>query len=304
MSLKKKIILLLVVCCLLFVVCYGYYSYQEKKFEVVFFDVGQGDAILINLPGDKEILIDGGPDNAVLYKLGKYLPVYNRDLELMILTHPHSDHLNGLVEVLQRYKVEEVVYNSEVKNGDENYDRFLEMVKNIKKLEIKKLEIKEERKQISDTTAMAGQVRYQEEELKKINLGGNNFLEIIYPWPEIDMSVEKDANDTSMVLRLTTNKGQKFLLTGDASAKVEDKILEKYGAEFLQSDVLKISHHGSNTASGENFIKAVNPKQTVISVGENNFGHPSLRVIRRLERVGVEILRTEEDGDIVIGSSL
>src|SRR4030042_5062475 len=109
MSSKTKFLLVMVICLWLVIVCYLYYDYQERKAEVIFFDVGQGDAALINLPGDNEILIDGGPDMSILYKLGSYLPIYNRDIELMVLTHPHSDHLTGLLEVLQRYKVEKVM---------------------------------------------------------------------------------------------------------------------------------------------------------------------------------------------------
>ncbi len=273
MSLHRKLLLLTAGCCLLIVGCWFYYTYHEKKFEVVFFDVGQGDAALINLPGDNEILIDGGPDNSVLYKLGQYLPIYNRDIELMILTHPHSDHLNGLLDVLQRYKVEQVLYNNKVEKGDENYEKFLAAINSISFIS----------------------------PISPINLGGGNFLEIIYPWPGAENESSDDLNNTSLVLRLTLADGQKFLFAADASVRVEEEILQKYSAEFLTADVLKIGHHGSEYSSSEKFLEAMKPAWAIISVGENKFGHPSLRTIRRLERVGIQIWRTDELGDKKIG---
>jgi competence protein ComEC len=104
---SKKIKLILIIVCLIILILSGclYYDYYNKKYEIIFLDVGQGDAILIDLPGNNEILIDGGPDINILEKLGKHLPIYNSDIELMILTHPHSDHVTGLIEVLKRYEI-------------------------------------------------------------------------------------------------------------------------------------------------------------------------------------------------------
>lgn len=281
MSKKIKILLIILSCLLLAVGCWLYYQYQEQKFEIIFFNVGQGDSALINLPGNNEILIDGGPDATVLYKLGKYLPVYNRDIELMLLTHPHTDHVTGLNFVLDRYKVKQIMYTG-VKYDSEEYQEFIKTLKS--------------------SSAKATADKHQNTktiELKNIQLDKNNLLQIIYPWQDISQKEFKDINDSSIVFRLMTNSGNKILFTGDISVDVEKEILDKIENKNLSANILKVSHQGSITSSSENFLKAVNPKWAVISVGENKFGHPSLRVIHKLERIGTQILRTDKVGDVV-----
>ncbi|MFC1622425.1 ComEC/Rec2 family competence protein [Patescibacteria group bacterium] len=279
---KKTLIILTVV--VLIASATIYYLYHENKSEVIFFDVGQGDSILINLPGNNEVLIDGGPDSTVLYKLGKYLPIYNRDIELMILTHPHADHITGLLEVLKRYKVKQVMY-TDVNYNAENYNQFIKILKheNIKTIKI------------SD-----------------INLDENNFLQIIYPWGNPKDLESENQNNNSIVVKLITKVGLNFLLTGDIEAEIEEILISKNNVGLkhpldvsnsldLSANILKVAHHGSITSSNQDFLQAVQPEQAIISVGKDNkFGHPSLRVIRRLERMGIEVLRTDEIGDIVI----
>jgi len=274
MSKKTKIILIVVCCLLLVVSCFVYVDYHNKKTEVVFFDVGQGDSILINLLDNNEILIDGGPDNTILYKLGNYLPIYNRDIELMILTHPHADHLVGLVEVLKRYKVKKVMFN-QVEYNSEIYENFLSL---ISKLEIEIL---------------------NPADFSELELIENNFLKVLYPQEDLSNEKFKNQNDNSIVLKFLAEDEKSFLFTGDTEEKIEEKLILNFEDE-LNSDILKIGHHGSNTSSGLDFLKAVLPDWAVISVGENSFGHPSQRVIKRLERIDAEIFRTDEDGDVVI----
>ncbi len=269
---KNKIKIIVFVVLLVVLLIWFYVDYYEKKSEIIFLDVGQGDSCLIDLAGDNEILIDGGPNKTVLYKLGKYLPIYNRSIELMVLTHPHADHVSGLVEVLKRYEVKKVMqtgtaYNSEV------YEYFQQLIKqkNIENL--------------------------KPEDFNSLSLAEGFDLEIIYPQENLANKKFDDVNEASIVFRLNT-LDKNFLLTGDISLEVEDYILESFGGEVLRADVLKVAHQGSDTSSGVGFLEAVNPNWAVISVGENNFGHPSLRVIRRLQRVGADILRTDRDGDV------
>lgn len=249
-----------------------YCNYHEKRFEVIFFDIGQGDSALINLPGNNEIIIDGGPDKSVIYKLGKYLPVYNRDIELMILTHPHADHVAGLVEVLNRYKVKKVMYTG-VEYNSSIYYEFINTIKD-KGIEILK-----------------------PEDIDKIELDKDVFLELIYPWEDFEGQSFNDVNDSSIVFKLNT-LDKDFLFTGDISVSVEKEIVENVDNLKLKADILKVAHQGSSTSSFEEFVRVINPSFSAISVGENNFGHPSLRVIRRLERIGSEVLRTDQEGDI------
>ena len=250
---------------------------KNLNLRYFFFDVGQGDSSLINLPGNNEILIDGGPDSTVLYKLGKYLPFYNRDIELMVLTHPHADHCTGLLSVLKKYKVKKIML-TKTKYDSKIYKKFLEQIQNIQQI--------------------------KPEKLKKIDLKNNNVLKIIYPWEnfeDVDFLTRggDGLNDSSIVLELITNFGNKILFMADASVNVEKQILEKYDSKQLTAEILKVGHQGSNTASSELFLDKVKPKWAVIFVGENNFGHPSLRVVRRLERFGAKVLRTDKKGDII-----
>jgi competence protein ComEC len=265
----------LIICILILLIGFGflYCNYHEKRFEVIFFDVGQGDSALINLPGNNEILIDGGPDKSVIYKLGKYLPVYNRDIELMILTHSHSDHVAGLISVLNRYKVKKVMYTG-VEYDSSIYYEFINI------LEDKGIEI------------------LKPEDADEIRLDDNNILDVIYPFINLEEKQFDNQNNSSIVVRLDT-LDKDFLFMGDIEVNMEEYILMNVDKDKLRADILKAGHHGSSTSSGELFLEAVKPDNFVISVGENNFGLPSLRVIRRLERMGSEVLRTDKDGDII-----
>ena len=268
---KLKIFLIIIFFIIFIIFCVLYFNYNNNKFEVIFFNVGQGDSVLINLPGNNEILIDGGPDKTVLYKLNKYLPVYNRDIELMILTHPHADHITGLIEVLKRYNIKKIMRTG-VEDNSEIYKEFIN-ISNKKNIKIIK-----------------------PEDFDKIKLDDKNILKIIYPRENLENKSFSDLNDSSIVVKLDTPE-KDFLFTGDISVDIEKEIIVN-GVD-ISADILKVAHQGSNTSSSEEFIKAVSPAFAVIPVGENNFGHPSLRVIHRLERLGAQILRTDQSGDIV-----
>lgn len=243
------------------------------ELQVVFFDVGQGDAHFIRTPGGQNILIDGGPDKTVLEKLSKYLPASDRTIDLMILTHPHADHAAGLVEVLQRYDVQRVLATGVIHTTD-TYLAWLNEVK--------------EQKIIFDQ-AVAGKQYKFESTVEPV------YLEVIYPDRNVRDEEFDDLNESSVVVMLSYfNK--KFLFTGDISVDNELRILKR-GVD-VSADVLKVSHQGADTSSSQEFLDAVNPQYAIIPVGENNYGHPSLRIIRRIERMGTKIFRTDQDGDI------
>jgi len=246
-----------------------FYQQKNKNLKVVFLDVGQGDSILIK-NNNTEILIDGGPDTNVINKVSQYLPFYDREIELIVLTHPHADHLVGLVEVLKRYKVDKILL-TKVKNGDSGYSEFLNLI--------------EEKKVPYDIA----------KEKIDYNLGENFDLDILYPFESIEGKEYEDLNETSIVAKLSFDNVS-FLFTGDANQEVEKKLL----SSDLKSNVLKVGHHGSKYSSSLDFLKAVNPKYAIIQSGkENKFGHPHLITLRHLENLRVEILRNDEKGDIV-----
>ncbi len=238
---------------------------DNRDLEVVFFDVGQGDSIFVETKDGFQVLIDGGPGLAVLEKLGKEMPFYDKEIDLMILTHPDHDHLFGLLEVLKRYDVKNILWTG-VKKDTAEYKEWLRL-------------IEEEGADIF--IAEAGQ---------RIDLSENIYLFIIHPFENLEGLEPNSYNDTSIVALLVFNDVS-FLFTGDISSKIEKQI-------NIEADVLKIAHHGSKSSSCLEFIEAVSPDITVISVGENNYGHPAPEVLSTLQQFGIPILITKELGDI------
>jgi len=243
-----------------------------ERLQVSFFDVGQGDAIFIETPAGQQILIDGGPDSdRVCLELGKKLPFWDRSLDLVVLSHAHDDHVTGLVEVLRRYEVGQVLEPG-LAESTPAYDSWLETI---------------EEKGIERTIARAGQ---------RIDLGTGLAIEVIHPQEEMLRGTDSDANNNSLVLRLVW-RGVSFLFTGDIDGEAEMAILYTDQWRELNSTALKVAHHGSVGSTSAQFLAAVEPQIAVISVGENNnFGHPDEELVVRLEQV--ETYRTDQNGTI------
>jgi len=246
----------------------------DDKLHVSFLDVGQGDAILIQTPNQQSILIDGGPDpQRINLELSKKLPFWDRTIDLMVSTQPHADHITGLVEVLQRYKVKQVL-ESEV-----HYDSFIyrEWVKLVKE------------KQIKNGIARVGQ---------EIDLGSGIRIEVLNPPAKLFEGTSHDVDNNGVVLRLSWGEVS-FLLTADIRQEAEFELVRQ--RVNLRSTVLKVAHHGSKTSTTPQSLAAVAPEIAVISAGvDNPFGHPSPEVVERLvDRLGEDkVYRTDEDGTI------
>lgn len=238
--------------------------------EVHFFDVGQGDSILIEMPKSNQVLIDGGPSKNVVEKIIKEMPPLDNKIELVILTHPDRDHITGLFEVFDTFEVKKVLMPK------------IEGEPSLKKIYLNfKQRIEEEKSEI--IFARQGQ---------RIFFPGEVYFLIL--WPRENFS-SRETNDFSVVGKLIFGRIS-FLFSGDISEKVERELVnENFN---LQSDVLKISHHGSKYSSSDEFLKFVKPLLAVISVGENNYNHPSIEVLERLKIFGIKIARTDEEGDI------
>lgn len=254
---------------------------KPQLLAVNFFDVGQGDAILIVSPQRHQILIDGGPGPAILEKLAAEMPFYDRSLDLIILTHPERDHISGLIEVLKRYEVENILWTGVVRNSSE-YEEWIKL-------------IKEEKAKIF--IAKFGQ---------KIICSGSHpeqkgeYMEILHPLENLEgREFENNSNDTSIVIKLVFNK-ETFLFTGDISSKIEKDL--KLANLPLKADILKVAHHGSKYSSSDYFLESVLPEIAVIQVGKNSYGHPTEEALRRFEKFGIKILRTDLNGDIKIVS--
>ena len=239
--------------------------WPSQTVTVWVFDVGQGDAIFIDAP-NKQMLIDGGPDSLVLERLSAVMPWWDRSIDMVVNTHPHADHLLGLLPVLERYRV------SQVLDADEGYttpefSKYLELAG-------------------PQRNILAGDVI--------IDLGDGVHLKTLWPPAPYNDAVLEDPNDGSVVL-LLEYQGTSMLLTGDAG------IAEEAEWNVGDIDILKVGHHGSDTSSSQEFIDRTQPEVAIMSVGEgNDYNHPSTFVVDRLLQAGAAVLRTDQVGSVRI----
>ncbi len=254
---------------------------RERILKVAFLNIGQGDAILIEAPSGNQILIDGGPGRSVLRELGKVLPFYDRRIDVVLATHPDADHIGGLPDVLEKYKVD--LY---IESGARHETKLFDALNS----KIEKLSASNGKAEIKKMEARKGMV---------IDLGRGARLEILFP--VIDPS-EMESNTASIVARLVYGENE-FLLTGDSPIAIENYLVNYVGSQSLQSDVLKAGHHGSRTSTSASFVGAVSPQYVVISAGkENKYGHPHQEVLGILNNFGTKILRTDKQGRIIFES--
>ena len=257
-------------------------SQQENTLKVVVFDVGQGDSIFIQTPGEKQILIDGGESQIILEKLNQEMKFNDRQIDIVVLTHPHADHLGGLIEVLKRYQVS-AIWMTGVIHTSNVYLEFLNLIKE---------------KNIPTKIIFSCQQDELEGCSDLIEIETGVQFKILYPLENLFEKRIDNLNNSSIVMRLDYDNSS-LLLMGDAETPVEKEILENFKIEELKADVLKVGHQGASDASSQEFLEIINPEYAIISVGaDNSYGHPSLRIIRRIERLGIKILRTDEMGDI------
>jgi competence protein ComEC len=249
-------------------------SMPDGRLHLSVLDIGQGDAILIVAPSGPAMLIDGGPDpELTLRRLGGALPWWRRDLAVVLLTHPHQDHVGGLVDVLRRFRVG-LTMDSGRPYPNADYARFLALAKSEPKSRL--------------VLARAGQL---------VHLDPGTTLEVLYP-ADADRRAplpRNDINNASVVMVLRF-RGFAALLTGDAQAPIEATLRQR---ELIGPvDVLKVGHHGSNFATSDLLLDAIRPAAAIISVGAANpYGHPGSETLRRLAaRPMVDVLRTDRDG--------
>lgn len=254
---------------LLVIAVYQKITLDDGKLHVIFCDVGQGDAIFIRTPRGIDILIDGGPDSRILGCLSRHMPFWDKTLELVILTHPHQDHISGLVDVAKSYLVIQFLANSSWDSEDSG------PVRELKSLFAKK----------NANVTRVGQgdsFRTQDGLLFKVL------------WPPNGFS-SSNVNDLSLVL-FVSYKNFDALLTGDAEAH-----LGYLESSLPTIEVLKVPHHGSRESLDREFLEKVRPGLAVISVGKNNrFGHPHEETLKILRDEDIRVLRTDEDGEVIL----
>ena len=275
-KIKKKATLIVLSVTLLIIIVQVFYPTDNLK--VNFINVGEGDCILIEAPNKINILIDGGGTPQSDFDVGSkiVIPYLRRkginEIDLLILTHPHLDHLEGLLPVLKEFKVG-MVLDSGLICDISAYKEFISII---------------QKKGIPYHKAKAGD-----------NFIFSNNLEIflLNPLYDSDFYDESDFNNASIVVKLFY-KNADFLFTGDIEVTAEKKLL--VWQNILQSDILKVGHHGSITSTNLEFLDKVDPRIAIITVGKNHFGHPSQKIIERLEDENIQIYRTDEDGTIII----
>lgn len=250
--------------------CFVLAQYIPQKLTISFLDVGQGDAILIQTPSGKTMLVDGGPNASVIKELDHTLSFFNRTLDVMIATHPDSDHITGLIPTLLRYDTKNII----VSNKENDTELFIDFKKYVEKEEGSSLY----------TARVGDSIDFQD--------GVHAF--ILHPASQF---LKKDTNEASVSFVLVYGN-HSFLLTGDLPASNEEALLAH---KKLSRDVtvFKAGHHGSNTSSGERLLSYIRPEYAVISAGKDNrYGHPHEETLARLKKYSKEVISTIDRGTI------
>lgn len=246
-----------------------YHRQPDGQLHVHFLDVQQGDAVLLITPSGKQILIDGGPNMETLEYLGRFLPFFDRQIELLVLTHPHEDHLMALPEVLKRYRILQVLLSG----SDAPSGRYAAM---LHELSAKKISVV-----LADPQ-------------KSITMGDGVSLDCI--WPRAEELHHLDSNNASVVIRVLFGETV-ILLPGDIEQETERAIL--LSGEDIQATVLKVPHHGSLSSSSTGFLLAVRPEFGIVSAGlENRFSFPHSAIVERYEKMGIPLRTTAKEGTI------
>ena len=241
----------------------------KDNLVVHFISVGQADAVAINLPDGKVLLIDAGYRNTNV-SLNNYINDkvinnnLNKNVDYLILSHADLDHSGGARKLIKELNVKKVylpTFNTEK-------EQYLELLQDVN-----------------------DNCEYEMVD-KDLNISNGNYKIDI-----INSPLKDTSNNSSAIVKIEY-KGKSFLFAGDINFKVEKLLIDEYG-DFLDVDILKVAHHGSKFSSSEDFLKVVTPEYAVISVGNNPYGHPTSETINNLENVGAKILRTDIEGNIV-----
>ena len=271
MHFRLLLFLFVVILSMLALAAREYHLLPDGKLHIYTLDVGQGDSILIVSPSGKQVLIDGGPDLSSLERIGEYMPFFDRTIELLVLTHPDTDHIASFPDVLSRYKVERVLMSG-IQHKSSLYSEFLDLL---------------QKQNIPVILADSSQ---------NMMIGDGLIFEVLWPSIQDVFANIQDPNGTSVVLMAHYGL-DRILLTGDIEKEQEAVILAS-GID-LRADVIKVPHHGSRTSSSTGWLAAVRPEMALVSVGEENtFGHPHPDVMERYAQLDIPVHSTVEEGTI------
>jgi competence protein ComEC len=255
----------------------GYWSSREPEvLRAWFADVGQGDGTIIRTPSHDTIVVDGGPQQTFLQEVDDHVPLTDRTVDLVVVTHADADHITGLVNLVASGRVRTVLMNRDASVNTKTYGRLLAAI---------------ESQHVRVIEAQAGQAY----------AFGSVTLNVLWP-TAAGLVTAATTNERSVVVKVTYGK-EDVLLTGDAPDIVEQQLLGQGGD--VAAEVLKVGHHGSAKSSTDAFLRAVHPELAIISVGaKNTYGHPTVRVMNDLRRTGAQVERTDQAGDILVTCTL
>lgn len=270
------------------------FSLPDGKLHIFFCNVGQGDAAYIRTPSNQDMLIDGGPDDKVLACLGKHMAFYDRTIDIVLLTHPQKDHLQGLISVIERFNVKYFVIGVEG-NDTGGYKLLVDRIKK-KNVPIKNL--------YKGDKFSLGQVEFDvlwpEKNWVAQHLNPSlSDLSYLSNSRVLGMQTDTELNSFSYYLDLKFGSFS-TLFTGDGDRKIQPDIMKVN--DLPQVTVLKFPHHGSKTGIMPEFLDLIKPKLAVISVGKNSYGHPTKEALNLLKERSISTKRTDLDGEIEVVS--
>jgi len=253
------------------------FEHHPAPLRVSFLDIGQGDSILIQSPTGTTMLVDGGPDRSVLRQLSQRLLPWQRHIDALVETHPDKDHISGLGDVLERYRV-----STFLEPGIPDQTSVSRHV-------------------MDDMAIEPGLTHIIAHRGQRIHLGGGAYADVLFP--DRDESHQTATNDGSIVLHVVYGSTS-FMLTGDLPSPYEDYLVGLDGTDGeLPSDVLKAGHHGSRYSTDSLWLSAVHPRYVVISAGKGNtYGHPNPDTLDRVRKEGARIISTIDHGTITFAS--
>ncbi|KKR50736.1 MAG: Competence protein ComEC [Candidatus Curtissbacteria bacterium GW2011_GWA1_40_16] len=269
---KSKAILTISLCLFVLGILAIAASGKLGRVRIIACDVGQGDGILIITPGGRDVVIDGGPGSKIADCLSRYMPFWDRTVEMMVLSHPQQDHMEGQMAVFANYKVEHMVTTG-VKNDTELHREWQKAL------------------------VAEGSKVYKPVAGDSISVDGVNF-EVLWPasvryniW---EVAPPTDVNESSVILRLSYS-GQCAYFTGDIPKEILEMVADR------NCSILKVAHHGSKTGTSPRVLEEIKPAVAIISVGKNNrFGHPHKEVVDMLEAAHSKILRNDQLGNVEV----
>lgn len=237
--------------------------------RIYFLDVGQGDAIYVRTPGGRDMLVDGGPSRSIVRSLSDVMPWHDRRIDVVVETHPDADHIGGLPEIFERYRVG-VLLEPGVESNNAIDDE---------------LSRARDERGIDSVIARRGM---------RVVFGDGARFDVLFP----DTDVSRYETNAASIVGILRYGRTAVMLTGDSPKAIEDRLVALDGSA-LGSDILKAGHHGSRTSSGAAFVRAVSPRYAVVSAGKDNrYGHPHKEIVDMFASLGVEMLATGEEGTI------